>query len=157
MAQLQWADELALDQPQMDQTHREFVALLGQVGEASDHALLPLWRELLAHTEAHFAQEDAWMAATRFGAVDCHSSQHGLVLQVMREAGAAVVKNSAQLPMLRDLARELGKWFAQHAQTMDAALAQHMLRVGFDPVSGVVGLPEQLPQGAGHDCDAASC
>ena len=66
MAALQWSEELALDLPQMDHTHQEFVALLQAVESADDAALIGAWEDLVAHTDAHFAQEDRWMQATRF-------------------------------------------------------------------------------------------
>ena len=59
---------------------------------------------------------------------------------------------------LRDLARELGVWFTQHAQSMDAALALHLRGVGYDPVSGRVLHPEALPTqeitGCGGSCSS---
>ena len=36
------------------------------------------------------------------------------------------------------MASELALWFPQHAQSMDASLALHLRRVGFDPATGVV-------------------
>src|SRR5512147_1062087 len=66
MSVLEWSDALALDLPQMDDTHREFVDLLAAVDAAGDDRLLPAWQVLLDHTEVHFGQEDRWMRETRF-------------------------------------------------------------------------------------------
>jgi len=46
MPVLEWSDALALDLPQMDDTHREFVDLLAAVDAAGDDTLLPAWRAL---------------------------------------------------------------------------------------------------------------
>ena len=58
--------------------------------------------------------------------------------------------------MIRGMTPELASWFSYHAQTMDAALAQHMQSVGFDPETGEVAhvesLPEQLISGCGGAC-----
>ena len=56
----------------------------------------------------------------------------------------------------RDLARELGVWFTQHAQSMDAALALHLRGVGYDAATGQVLRPEALPQQAISGC-GGSC
>ena len=72
---LTWSDTLALDVPAMDSTHQEFVQLLAAVQQASDAELLPAWKTLVEHTEAHFSREDYWMAATRFAAGNCHSTR----------------------------------------------------------------------------------
>ncbi|WCM93476.1 hemerythrin [Acidovorax sp. NCPPB 2350] len=153
MAALQWSQGLALDLPLMDETHEEFVALLAAVEQAGDDALLPAWRALSEHTAEHFAREDAWMAATRFASGNCHSLQHKVVLQVMGEGTARA--EAGELAVLRHMAGELAAWFPQHTQTMDAALALHLRRVGFDPASGTVHAPDALPPELIHGCGGA--
>ena len=150
MAALEWSEALVLDLPQLDETHEEFVALLAGVERAVDAQLLARWQELIAHTEQHFGMEDRWMAATRFASGNCHSMQHKVVLQVMREGAARAAQGHLQV--LRMMAGELALWFPQHAQTMDAALALHLRRVGFDAATGAVHLPEALPGCGGAGC-----
>ncbi|WP_394787407.1 hemerythrin domain-containing protein [Rhodoferax sp.] len=155
MALLEWSDALSLDLPCMDDTHREFVDLLACVMEAPDAQLLRAWRQLIAHTEVHFGQEDRWMQATRFATVNCHSMQHKVVLEVMREG--LVQGEAGYLQRVRDMAAELGPWFLQHAQSMDAALALHVRSVGFDPLTGVVASPAALPATLIQGCGGSSC
>lgn len=156
MAALEWSDALALDLPLMDDTHREFVDLLAQVEQADDATVVQRWQELVDHTEHHFGQEDAWMVATRFASGNCHTTQHKVVLQVMREG--IVRAEQGDLQPIRIMTGELAQWFPQHAQMMDASLALHLRRVGFDPATGVVHAPDALPaeliQGCGstHSC-----
>ena len=155
MPQLEWSDALSLDLPVMDDTHREFVDLLARVSQASDEALLPAWRQLIDHTDDHFSREDRWMLDTRFSSTNCHSVQHKVVLQVMREGE---VKGAAgDLAVVRQMAAELAIWFPQHAQSMDAALALHVRRVGYDPVTGVVSAPQALPTEVIHGCGGSTC
>lgn len=155
MAALEWSEALVLDLPQLDKTHEEFVALLAGVERAEDAQLLARWQELIAHTEQHFGMEDRWMVATRFASGNCHSMQHKVVLQVMREGAARAAHGDLQV--LRMMAGELALWFPQHAQTMDAALALHLRRVGFDAATGAVHLPEALPDGLVQGCGGAGC
>ncbi|CAN5223568.1 hypothetical protein BH10PSE16_BH10PSE16_30930 [soil metagenome] len=152
---LQWSDTLALNLPVMDDTHREFVELLAVVETAGDEALLAHWRTLVDHTDDHFGREDQWMQATRFSSTNCHSVQHQVVLQVMRE-GIALAE-AGDLGAIRQMARELAVWFPHHAQTMDAALALHLRSIGFEPLTGKVSLPEALPADIIHGCGGASC
>ena len=155
MAHLEWSDALSLDLPLMDDTHREFVDLLAQAQRARDAELAAAWLALIAHTEAHFGQEDRWMAATRFASSNCHSMQHKVVLQVMREG--AVLAVDSKLDAVRAMASELALWFPQHAQSMDAALALHLRRAGYDPLTGVVNRPEELPACLVDGCGSAAC
>ncbi len=153
MAALQWSEGLALDLPLMDETHQEFVELLAAVEAAPDAQLLGAWHALVSHTADHFAREDAWMAATRFASGNCHSLQHKVVLQVLREGTAQA--EAGEPAVLRRMASELALWFPQHTQTMDAALALHLRRVGFDPATGTVHAPGALPAQAIHGCGGA--
>ncbi|GAB4566115.1 MAG: hemerythrin domain-containing protein [Rhizobacter sp.] len=157
MALLEWNDALSLDLPLMDDTHREFVELVTHLERASDHELLPLWQTLVDHTEGHFGQEDRWMAATRFASGNCHAIQHKVVLQVLNEALQQVQDGREGAPLLRRLTQELAVWFPQHAQSMDAALALHLRRVGFDPLTGQVHAPEALPDDLIEGCGGGSC
>ena len=135
-APLQWSDALSLDMPLMDATHQEFVALLAEVVQAPDVLLVPRWGALIAHTQDHFDREDQWMQDTGFAADNCHATQHKVILQVMREGEAR--GHAGDVDVVRQMARELGAWFPQHAQSMDASLALHLRSAGYDPTTGAI-------------------
>lgn len=40
---------------------------------------------------------------------------------------------------------------------MDASLALHLRSIGYDPLTGVVRMPEALPKALIHGCGGASC
>jgi hypothetical protein len=64
------------------------------------------------------------------------------------------------LDLTREILPELGKWFAQHAQTMDAALTWHLDQVGFDPLTGQMSrapTASPTPSGEAATCGPASC
>ena len=153
MPTLTWSDALSLQMPVMDRTHVEFVDLLAAVDGSDEAQLLGHWRALVSHTEAHFGQEDAWMAATGFAPENCHATQHKVVLQVLREGLKA--GEAGQLQVIRQMAGELALWFPHHAQTMDASLALHMKSMGYDPETGQVARPEQMPAQAINGCGGA--
>jgi hemerythrin-like metal-binding protein len=155
MPTLVWSDELKLGVTAMDDTHEEFVALLAQVEQASDADVRAHWATLVEHTQQHFDNEDRYMLATRYAAGNCHSTHHKMVLAVLRQGLA--MADAGDLAPLRQMARELATWFPQHTDTMDAALAAHLVKVGFDPVTGAVAHPAALPAEAIHGCGGASC
>lgn len=140
---LAWSAELALDMPAMDQTHREFVELLAEVRTSSDAELLSHWQSLIDHTVEHFKREDDWMKATGFSTENCHSMQHDVIIQVMREGTNRGAKG--ELQVVRDMAAELAIWFPEHAQSKDAALAEHLKALGFDPETGIIPDPQAVP------------
>lgn len=124
MTVLAWSDQLALGHTEMDHTHREFVALLNEVGEAQGEAILASLDAFLAHTEAHFAQEESWMEERQFPPRGCHAKEHAGVLEVVREVRGRVA--NGELHYGRTLAEALAEWFPVHASSMDAMLALYM-------------------------------
>jgi hemerythrin-like metal-binding protein len=154
-ASLAWSDALVLDLDFMDDTHREFVDLLAAVETADDAELLTRFEALIDHTDDHFGREDRWMRDTQFSSSNCHTLQHTVVLQVMRE-GLKRGSEQNDLALVRQMAKELGIWFPQHAQSMDAALALHLRRVGYDEATGKVMAPDALPTEEIHGC-GGSC
>lgn len=155
MPALPWSDALELGLPFMDDTHREFVDLLARAEAADDAALPAAWDELIAHTDDHFGREDDWMRATGFSSVNCHSTQHKVVLQVLREGAARAA--AGDLAPIRQMIAELAVWFPHHAQTMDAALALHLRGVGYDPETGEVLEPSKVPVEAISGCGGVTC
>jgi len=159
MSTLAWTDKLVLNQPTLDTTHEEFVGLLNDFGTALDEGAdaLPAYQALLAHTEAHFAMEEDWMARCGFEAQNCHASQHAMVLNVMREALRYANELGDREP-LNILRTELAGWFPQHAEMMDAALVFTMEQRGFDPVTGQIANNSREPaEAASHSCGSSSC
>jgi hemerythrin len=156
MTTLAWTDKLVLNQPTLDTTHEEFVALLNAFGHALDDGAdaLPAYHALLAHTEAHFAMEEDWMARCGFEPQNCHSSQHAMVLNVMREALRYATELNDREP-LNILRTELAGWFPQHAEMMDAALVWTMEQRDFDPATGECR--EAVAEAASHSCGSGSC
>lgn len=155
MAALPWSEALELGLSFMDDTHKEFVELLGRCEAAADAELPALWDALVAHTTDHFGREDEWMLATGFASGNCHGTQHKVVLHVLREGASRA--RAGDLAPARQMIVELAAWFPQHAQTMDAALALHLRGVGYDAATGEVREPARLPALEISGCGGASC
>lgn len=156
---LAWSDALSLELDFMDDTHREFVDLLAATELADDDTLTERFAALIEHTEDHFGGEDKWMKDTKFSSSNCHTMQHNVILEVMRE-GLRRGREKGDMAVMRQMAHELGIWFPQHAQTMDAALALHLRRVGYDAATGIVSAPEALPEDEIHgsgSCGDSGC
>lgn len=131
---LQWDDALLLRVPPIDDDHQDIVAVLGTVVTAGDSELLPRWSALISTMQAHFEMEDSWMRRTGFAANNCHSSQHAIILRILREGEAR--GHAGELAVIRQMADELGQWLPQHVQSMDMSMVAHFVSVGFDPNTG---------------------
>ena len=161
MASLNWSDHFELQQPRMDRTHREFVALLAALEEVVERDLgqaeaLARFQALLDHTVEHFAQEERWMAAVGFAPENCHSLNHAQVLKALRQV-PAMLQPSLDRDLIRVLVSELGGWFPAHAQMMDAALAEVMVERGLNPETGECARPRPVEAEAITGCGGSSC
>jgi hemerythrin-like metal-binding protein len=128
---LAWSEALQLGQDIMDDTHREFVEQLNRVGAADEAGLLAALDDFIAHTEAHFGQEEQWMESLNIPPLGCHRGEHAKVLETAREVRNRVAAGDARLG--RMLAEALAEWFPQHAASMDAVLALYMEETGYRP------------------------
>ncbi|MBX3610091.1 MAG: hemerythrin domain-containing protein [Hydrogenophaga sp.] len=127
------ADTWRTGDVRMDDTHEEFLALVDDLRQASPDTLLPLFERLIAHTEAHFAQEERWLQAIGFSAQNCHAMQHAAVLDTLLEVFKRA--GQGQTGLVAQMLDALAEWFPQHAASMDAGLAQLMRQAGFDSAS----------------------
>lgn len=132
MSGLEWSEKLENGLARMDQTHREFVELYNAVASAAPEVFLAAYDAFVAHTEAHFAQENRWMEAVDFPA--CHRAEHERVLVVLHDIRKRVA--SGDMFFAKRLVQELPAWFDNHTNGMDAALAFHLNSVGYDVETG---------------------
>ena len=120
----QWSEALRLDFDPLDTMNRELMQRLARAQAASDAELPQAWADLVAHVATHFGQEDAWMRDTGHGRSEAHALEHRVVLNLLRE-GIGQIRNGELAPA-RQMARELGAWFAKHTHAFDAGLALHL-------------------------------
>jgi len=131
-----WTDRFLLGYGPMDATHREFVDLVAALLSAPE-ADLPRHLDAFAdHAQRHFDEERGWMESTAFPATQCHIDEHDAVLKSVHEVRALLAADTRHADTCRALAQELVRWFPGHADYMDAALAQWMVkkRMGGIPV-----------------------
>jgi hemerythrin len=129
MVALRWSSDHELGIVAMDDTHREFAALLNALDGVPPACAAERLDALIRHTEIHFAQEDEWMEASGFPPLHCHRGEHERVLDVLREVHRRVLGGDASI--MQSLLNELPLWFAHHAATMDAALASHIRQTDY--------------------------
>jgi len=110
MASLEWSEKLENGLPRMDDTHREFVELYNVVANAGPDAFLAAYDAFVAHTEAHFAQENRWMEAVNFPG--CHRVEHDRVLAVLHDIRKRVAAGDTFFA--KRLVQELPAWFDHH-------------------------------------------
>lgn len=125
-AAFQWTDKFLLGYRKMDDTHREFVECVNALLTCPDADMAQCLAAFAEHAERHFGEENEWMQSTAFPAGECHADEHAAVLKSVRQVQELVAKGN--VPIARDLAAELARWFPSHADHMDSALAQWLVK-----------------------------
>lgn len=154
-AAFEWSENLLTGDARMDHTHEEFALQLNALLATPQADQLPPYQAFLDHTVAHFAQEDRWMLATGFTGSNCHSDQHAMVLETMQAVVAFYEKGETDI--INRMGEALGEWFAQHAVSMDAGLAQHLQSVGFDSATETLADPQAIRNMTVSGCGSISC
>lgn len=150
---LSWSDDLLLGDPRTDDTHQEFIELVNATAVAAPDNRLSVYRQLLAHTVEHFAQEERWMLACGIQPDFCHFGQHASVLEVMKEVERRALAGEGAY--IDSMIEALVEWFPGHANSMDASLVAYLQEKGYDTATeslrvGVTRMETAAPS-CGHE------
>lgn len=131
---LAWGDQYLLGYGPIDEVHEEFVTLVGRMQTAPDAELPALLDRFAEHLQQHFDMENTWMVETEFPPRDCHIDEHAAVMKSVGEVREILAEG--HFDVARDLVAALAKWFPQHADQLDSALAHWMFKrsMGGKPV-----------------------
>ena len=112
----------ALDVPEMDATHREFLELLAALDSSGEQEFVSRLDRLIEHTRLHFDNESRLMRSCGFPAIAEHEGEHRRVLGLLDHLRRGC--DRGRQVFARDYAAKgMPEWFAQHLSTMDACLA----------------------------------
>jgi hemerythrin len=118
----EWQDTFAVGDAAMDSTHREFVVYVDALLRADDGNIPAALHACGEHLRAHFAAEDDSMRGSAYTEARCHIDEHAKVLASLREVQDAVAAGRPQVA--RAFAHALMRWFPEHLEVMDGALAR---------------------------------
>ena len=113
----------AVGVPSIDALHVELEERLAALTDAGDEAQAAL-AALQDHLQRHFSHEEALMAQSGFPMAECHAREHLSVVEVVTEVQR--LRAAGDAAPLGRLAPAMLEWFAVHAQTMDAPLAEFL-------------------------------
>jgi len=121
-----WTDAYLVGFHKIDDVHREFVQIVQAMQSSTDAEFPTALDQFILHAKAHFGTEDAWMIETNFPPKDCHMDEHAAVMKSAEEVRSLVT--TGNIAIGRSFAAELVRWFPGHADYLDSALAQWMVK-----------------------------
>lgn len=153
---LAWNASLQTQDQKMDQTHHEFIDMINDLLTLPSDQRLDAYRQLIDHTQMHFAQEERWMLALGFAQDNCHATHHAQIIETLLLVEKEYV--NGQHHFLDQLIEALVEWFPSHAATMDAGLAQYMKKMGFNSQTETLSDPSiKIPAASMSGCGSVSC
>lgn len=94
----------------------------------SQQEIEPLLIKIYAHTQAHFAREEAEMVRVNFPAYSCHSGEHQRLLNELTEVLRQWQHDSNLQQLASYLDTTLCSWLINHISTMDSVTAMFIGR-----------------------------
>ena len=122
----------------MNDTHKEEVVLVNQLGVLLDEALqgsadpaaiTDKLNEWLDHTREHFSRENQLMLDYQFPAYPVHSGEHQRVLEQLESVRQQWLDHQSVEQLAQYLFVDWLDWFHQHVNSMDAVTASFLNRV----------------------------
>lgn len=128
MSLIKWKDEFNLGIEEVDNEHRDLVALINALHEAmlagaGRADILEGISQIYTLVSAHFEREEAFMRESRYMAYAEHKEDHEVLLDDLREI-IEQVRSGGGYAEAR-LSADLQYWFSDHFRTHDARLHQH--------------------------------
>jgi hemerythrin len=128
MSLIKWKDEFNLGIDEVDNEHRDLVALINALHEAmlagaGRADILEGISQIYTLVSAHFEREEAFMRESRYMAYAEHKEDHEVLLDDLREI-IEQVRSGGGYAEAR-LSADLQYWFSEHFRTHDARLHQH--------------------------------
>ena len=118
----------------MNQVHQRELDILNELYEAivsgkPEEEISGLFREFLEDVKEHFAYEEDLMKKTCFFAYECHSDEHGRVLEELENVRETWEKTK-NVNFLRNYFENTFKpWIVEHILTMDTVTGEYLSRV----------------------------
>lgn len=122
-----WNDGFKLGYGPMDETHEEFVEIVNAMLVCPEEEILGYLDAFVVHADEHFGQEMKWMTETDFPSMDCHVDEHAAVMNSVIEVRESL-RAGGDPEEARRLAQALADWFPGHADYLDSALAQWLVK-----------------------------
>ena len=121
-----WAAELRLGIPAVDEDHANIVQLINELDEAiasrrpRDQVGIVM-NDILTAASEHFCREEQFMRRIRFAGLVQHKHEHDELLRELRLATRAVA--AGRRPADSGLVDWLHGWMVDHVNTSDRAIA----------------------------------
>lgn len=133
MSLLAWNDMFSVGVLEIDQQHKQLIAITNRLNEAmmadrDRQALSGILDDLLVYTRTHFAYEERLMERYRYADREQHLLEHGKLVQIVVDFQRQFAQGEADVT--GELMALLRDWLSRHILNSDRALGKALNRRG---------------------------
>lgn len=133
MSLIAWSDDLSVGVQEIDEQHKELIALLNELHEAvqQHHAsavCADILRRLAEYTRIHFAVEESLMRILAYPDFERHKGEHDALIGQVTQLQAKLAGGQAAITF--ELLHFLKVWLAKHIQESDRRYGVYFLEKG---------------------------
>jgi len=129
MSLIEWKPEYSVGNAEVDNEHRELIALINELHaairrHAGQNEVVEGLGEIFAQIAAHFALEEKIMRDAHYAAYDPHKNDHESLLDQLSDIIDSVEADGRYNE--QRLSAHLENWFSEHFRSHDAKLHQRL-------------------------------
>lgn len=139
MDPLSWSSKYEINNPMLDQQHRQLFLSVNKLGEtlanprditAFDSEVGTFMMELVAYVKMHFSTEERLMRESNFPQLTNHIKHHRLLEYHVNQFSSKLgqtVHETEKLELTKELYLFTKAWLTSHILIMDVDIGQHLL------------------------------
>jgi hemerythrin len=143
MAFIVWNDKLAVDDENMDNDHKEIVAMANQLYDAilaghGKECVLEILDKLMDYAVRHFAREEELFTHIHFPDAEAHKREHNAMRIWVADLRERVKNGTAAAPSL-EVMNMLKDWLFDHIVAADHKYAPYLVKASKVGASAAAG------------------
>jgi hemerythrin len=129
-----WNSRFSVGVYLFDSEHKQLLELVNDFYDAvlarmDAHEILTILDSLIRFAESHFAHEEEFFDACRYGGADLHKAEHRRLSQELQQLRGIGVCGDIR-PLVYDLNAFLVRWFTVHTDGPDREFCSELRKLG---------------------------
>ena len=140
MATVNWDEKLSTDIPNIDNQHKQLVAMINKISDAMKNStgnsiLLEVLTELIEYTKTHFRYEEQYMEKIKYPKLKEHKDVHDHIVKQVSELYDKV--SSGKYVSTVKISNMLKEWISDHILKVDMHYAKYTKYINEKQAAGV--------------------
>ncbi len=121
---LNWSEELAVDIPELDDQHKQLIALINRLHDAMSEGrgkkvISGVLEELISYTKTHFVFEEKLMTEAKYLGLASQQHEHKILTQQVLDFQKRY--ENGEIAITVEISNFLKDWIVNHVKKMDKA------------------------------------